>query len=82
MEDLKTDRKYAMYKDGKCIFHFIKHSNGDLKLLDGSMKGYSITPENQGLFLDPEYACIDVGTSPTIASVQVGVSKARPHTPE
>ena len=81
-EHLKVGRKYAMYKDVNLIFHFIKDSEGNFKLLNGLMKGHSISPENQTRFLDPEYNCIDIGEAPTVASVKVGVAKARPHTPE
>ena len=80
--ELNKNRLYAMHKDIQIIFHFILDSGNNMRIITGPMTGYVIVPENQCMFSDPEYTCIDIGEAPTIASLQVGVSKGRPRTPD
>jgi len=73
---------YAMYKDINLIFHFIVDSENNLRVLSGTMKGYIIEPVNHRIFSGEEYTAINIGTSPTVATIKVDKVKGRPRTPE
>ncbi len=81
-DHLDISRQYVLYKNNKVIFNFIVDSARNFKILTGNMKGYSIAPENQLGFLEPEFTIIDIGESPTVASIKVDTAKGRPRTPE
>jgi len=81
MNNLLPSRKYAMQKNQLTIFHFVIDSDRNIRILDGNMKGYVISPENQHTFTGSNYNIIDVGEAPDTICLKIGTVKARPCTP-
>ncbi len=79
---LDKARKYALYKNSNVLFHFTVDSENNMRVLNGTMKGYIIEPVNQRIFAGPEYSIKDIGEAPTVATIKVDKVKGRPRTPE
>ncbi len=79
---LDKTRTYAICKDSNILFHFITDSENNIRVLNGTMKGYIIEPVNQRIFAGPEYSIKDIGEAPKTATIKVDKVKGRPRTPE
>ncbi len=79
---LDKARTYAICKDTNVLFHFTVDSDNNMRVLNGTMKGYIIEPINHRIFAGDEYSIKDIGEAPKAATIRVDKVKGRPRTPE
>lgn len=79
-------RKYLVLKEDIPIFTFVLKNFPDgttgIAIIEGTMKGYSITQHDLWRFHGEQYYIKDCGEAPIVASVKIATAPGRPRTPE